>query len=262
MHDLFKCLPGCRHRARHHRLPYPLWREVVTQSSLLATLSRRERARLRRLAGDFLHEKSFSGAGGQVLDDFIRAWIAAHACLLVLNLGLTGFHAFREVILYPDTFLVEREERDENGLVHRVRRPLLGEAWQRGPVILSWNDIRPGAQPHGPASNVILHEFAHKLDMLSGAANGMPPIHPDMDHAAWTAALSRAYRELHRQLEGHHHTAIDPYAAENPAEFFAVLSEIFFEAPDLLEQIYPAVYEQLRQFYRQDPLRRKPATTA
>ncbi|MEJ2554168.1 MAG: zinc-dependent peptidase, partial [Gammaproteobacteria bacterium] len=146
-----------------------------------------------------------------------------------------------------------------SGVVHRTRRALGGESWGQGPVILSWRDAQPDAHPHGHGSNVILHEFAHKLDMLNGAANGMPPLHGDMSRSAWTAALSSAYDDLYHQLLRYHHTAIDPYAAESPAEFFAVLTETFFELPQRLQETYPAVYEVFRQFYRQDPLLRSQA---
>lgn len=220
----------------------------------MARLGHRELHRLRKLASLFLHEKAITGAGGLEVDDFMRVYIAAQACLLILNLDLDDFQGWSEVIVYPDTFVIKREEYDASGVVHETRKALAGEAWQRGPVILSWSDARPGSHPHGPASNVILHEFSHKLDMLNGAANGMPPLHRDMVREEWTASLSHAYENLYHQVERHHHTSIDPYAAENPAEFFAVLTEVFFVQPALLHRLYPKVYRQLSLFYRQDPL--------
>ena len=191
-----------------------------------------------------------------MVDSSMRVYIAAQACLLIMNLDLDYFRGWSEVIVYPDSFVIQREEYDDIGVVHETRRTLAGEAWGRGPVILSWSDARPGLRPYGSASNVVLHEFAHKLDMLNGVANGMPPLHNNMVREDWTASLSEAYENLYHQLERHHHTAIDPYAAENPAEFFAVLTEVFFEQPGLLHNLYPQVYEQLSMFYRQDPLRR------
>ncbi len=246
-----------QHVLYRSRIPYPLWHDCISQVPVLAALDHREQHRLRKLASLFLHEKTLVGAGGQAVDDAMRVTIAAQACLLILNLDLDYFDGWREIIIYPDSFVVSHEERDANGLVHETRRTLGGEAWGRGPVILSWADARPDAHPHGAASNVILHEFAHKLDMLNGAANGMPPLHPDMVRQQWTASLSQAYQDLYRQVERHHHTAIDPYASESPAEFFAVLSEVFFEQPARLHHLYPAVYQQLKLFYRQDPLRRQ-----
>jgi MtfA peptidase len=241
---------------RKHRIPLPLWETAVSQASVLARLDPAERHRLRELASRFLHDKSIVGAQDQVVTDEMRVTIAAQACLLILNLDLDYFDGWREIIVYPDSFVVARDERDEAGVVHRSHRALGGEAWGQGPVILSWRDARPGAPPHGHGSNVILHEFAHKLDMLNGAANGMPPLHADMSRPAWTEALSSAYADLFHQLQGHHHTTIDPYAAESPAEFFAVLTETFFELPQLVRETYPQVYEVFKQFYRQDPLSR------
>jgi hypothetical protein len=245
-----------QHVLLRSRIPYPLWHDSIASVPVLSSLDPREQHRLRRLASLFLHEKTITGAGGLSVDSSMRVYIAAQACLLILNLDLDYFRGWSEVIVYPDTFVVSREEYDSSGVVHETRRALAGEAWRRGPVILSWSDARAGASPHGPASNVILHEFAHKLDMLNGAANGMPPLHYGMVREAWTAALSQAYESLYHQVERHHHTAIDPYAAESPAEFFAVLTEVFFQQPERLNHLYPDVYRQLRLYYRQDPLAR------
>lgn len=241
---------------RKHRIPLRIWEAALSQSAALAPLNGEERHRLRELASRFLHGKSIVGAQGLAVTDEMRVVIAAQACLLILNLDLDFFDGWHEIIVYPDSFVVAREERDEAGVVHQTRHALGGEAWGRGPVILSWADTRPGARPHGRGSNVILHEFAHKLDMLNGAANGMPPLHADMSRSAWTEALSSAYDDLHHRLQHDHQTAIDPYAVENPAEFFAVLTETFFELPQLLHATYPQVYEVFKQFYRQDPLSR------
>ena len=241
---------------RKHRIPLHLWETAVAQAPVLQQLNAGERLRLRELASRFLHKKSIVGAGGLAVTEEMRVSIAAQACLLILNLDLDYFDGWHEVIVYPDTFVVDHEEQDEAGVVHKTRRALDGESWEQGPVILSWQDAEPGVQPHGPGSNVILHEFAHKLDLLNGSANGMPPLHADMSPPAWTAALASAFDDLNLQLDRYRHSAIDPYAAENPAEFFAVLTETFFEVPQLLYETYPKVYEAFKQFYRQDPLRR------
>ncbi|MGD8629880.1 MAG: zinc-dependent peptidase [Gammaproteobacteria bacterium] len=245
-----------QHVLLRSRITYPLWHDTIASVPVLSYLDPQEQHRLRRLASLFLHEKTITGAGGLSVDSSMRVYIAAQACLLILNLDLEYFRGWSQVIVYPDTFVVSREEYDSSGVVHETRRALAGEAWRRGPVILSWSDARAGASPHGPASNVILHEFAHKLDMLNGAANGMPPLHYGMVREAWTATLSQAYENLYHQVERHHHTAIDPYAAETPAEFFAVLTEVFFQQPERLNHLYPDVYRQLRLYYRQDPLAR------
>ncbi len=241
---------------RHGRISIGLWERVLDAGVDRYGLDRRELHRLRELASLFLHRKVIHGAGGQQVDDFMRAWIAAEACLLILNLDLADYDGWREILVYPGTFAVTREVTDDIGLVHEERSLLGGEAWGQGPVILAWDDARPGAHPHGEGSNVILHEFAHKLDMGNGVANGMPPLHPDMNRREWTRTFSRAYARLQQRLEHHHHTRIDPYAAESPAEFFAVVSEEFFEVPARLHAAEPGVYDLLRRYYRQDPLQR------
>ena len=242
---------------RKARIPELRWRDTVSQVAVLQRLNSVERHRLRELASEFLQVKAFSGAGGLVLNAEMRTLIAAQACLLILELDLGYFDGWHEIIVYPDPFVVRRDEIDTTGLVHATRHVLGGEAWSRGPVVLSWSDARPGAYPHGEGSNVILHEFAHKLDMLNGAANGMPPLHKDMRLETWTRVFQHAYDDLYRRREHHHHSCIDNYALENPAEFFAVTTEIFFENPQCIVHLYPELYDQLQQFYRQDPLRRQ-----
>lgn len=241
---------------RRHRIPQALWARVVDDALLHYRLSHQELHRLRELASLFLQEKVINGAGGQVVDDTMRVTIAAEACLLILNLGLEYFDGWQEIIVYPGSFVVTREEQDELGLVHERRAVLGGEAWGRGPVILAWDDAQPGAHPHGEGTNVILHEFAHKLDMLNGKANGMPPLHPGMDQPTWTQVFSQAFEHLQMRVQRQHRTCIDPYGAENPAEFFAVVSEEFFQTPACLQENHPELYGQLRLFYRQDPLQR------
>ena len=143
---------------------------------------------------------------------------------------------------------------DENGVAHQTRQALSGEAWQRGPVILSWQATADAGALDG--ENLVLHEFAHKLDMLSGRANGMPPLHPDMPVADWTATLSEAFEHLRCNVEHHHRPHINAYAATNPAEFFAVICEYFFTAPGILHRYCPEVYRQLKVYFRQDTLER------
>lgn len=242
-------------RLRKARIPESRWHGVVTRLPVVQYLNPTERYRLRELASLFLHAKSFSGAQDLIVSDDMRILIAAQACVLILELDLSYFDGWHEIILYPDPFIVRREIVDGAGLVHADQQVLGGEAWDRGPVVLSWADARPGAHPHGACSNVVLHEFAHKLDMLNGAANGMPPLHPQMRRETWTQVFEQAYLQLQHTLDRHDHSAIDPYAATNPAEFFAVCSEYFFTCPKTLVHFSSDVYEQLCLFYKQDPLR-------
>ncbi len=241
---------------RQNRIPVALWQRVIEDSLTGFHLDQLELHQLRELSSLFLLRKTISGAGGLEVDDYMRTVIASQACLLILELDLDYYDGWVEVIVYPDAFVVTREVRDEIGVVHKRRTVLGGEAWGRGPLILSWKDARPDAKPHDRGSNVILHEFAHKLDMLDGSADGTPPLHPDMALRAWIDTFTETYNYLRKRIAKHHRTKIDPYAAENPAEFFAVVSEEFFGAPEKLHHYHAGVYEQLRLFYRQDPLQR------
>lgn len=236
------------------------WAAVVRRFSFLRTLPAADQARLRDCVAAFLHEKSIHGAGGLELDDAMRLLIAAQACLLVLNLDLDWYDDWVEVIVYPDEFIVEHEYTDEDGVVHRVREPRSGEAWDRGPVVLSWVDAE--AADGGDGYNVVIHEFAHKLDLRNGDADGYPPLHAGMSRQDWNGAFSAAYADFERRIANWEDTLIDEYAAEDPGEFFAVMSEVFFERPDALHQDYPGVYRQLALFYRQDPLSRLRAVGA
>jgi len=239
---------------RKHALPDHDWHSVTAALPLLHMLGATEKARLRVLTTLLIHRKVFVGSRGVEVDLRIKIIIAAQACLEILELGIDAFDGWNEIIVYPDTFVVEHNEVDEMGIVHSGSRALSGEAWQRGSVILSLDDIEHDSFHVQKGHHVILHEFAHKLDMLNGRANGMPPLHPDMPLEAWTQSLSAAYENLVSRVE-HHHGLINPYAATNPGEFFAVMCEYFFTAPDILHEEYPKVYMQLKAYFRQDPLR-------
>ncbi len=241
---------------RRHPIPDRRWRRVSDRLPLLAPLSAAERARLRQLATLFLHDKRFSGAQGLEVTPEMTLTVAAQACLEVLELGLDAFAGWSEIVLYPAAFRVRHEQVDEIGLVTAGERMLSGESWSHGPVILAWDEVERDSLEPVPGRNVVIHEFAHKLDMLNGRANGMPPLHPQMPIEQWTEALSRAYAALVRALERGHHTPIDAYAATDPAEFFAVVCEYFFTAPQLLHHHEPEVYRQLRAYFLQDPLER------
>jgi len=235
-----------------HSIPDALWDATVAATPTLAYLDAGARRRLRDLALLFLHEKALEPARGLVLDDTMRVRIALLACQPVLELGLDSYAAFASVIVYPDAFLVrDREHIDEDGVVHRGDEVLTGEAWEQGPVILSWPDVH--ASGRGEGYNVVAHEFAHKLDMLNGAANGLPPLHPGMQVETWEAAFDSAYADLAARLERGEDPWIDPYAVQDPAEFFAVMAELFFDLPANLKAEYPQVYRQLAAFFRQDP---------
>ena len=236
-----------------------LWDGALAACPVLARLSPERRERLRGLALLFLHEKRFEPAVGFELDDAMRVRIAALACLPILELGLDYYDNFGVIVVHPDEFLVrDRTYEDEDGVVHTGDDVLSGEAWEQGPVILAWKEIE--ASGRGEGFNVVAHEMAHKIDMLNGEADGAPPLHSGMRLSEWTAAFDAAYDDLVDQLDRGRDPWLDPYAAEDPAEFFAVCSEMFFDLPARFAREYPDVYAQLATFYKQDPARRGPRT--
>jgi Mlc titration factor MtfA (ptsG expression regulator) len=237
-----------------HAIPLDAFKTTLTRLPVLHGLDADEQTRLREAASLFIHDKTFSAAGGAEVDDATQRIIALQACLLTLNLTENSYRGWNEIILYPDAFLRPHEEMDEAGVVHHSRDILAGESWHGGPLVLSIADVAASGQLDGV--NVVLHEFAHKLDMLNGDANGFPPLHRGMNAAAWAREFGTAYADLCARVDTGEDTAIDPYATSNPAEFFAVLTEVFFETPRLLDTEYPAIYRQLQQFYRQHPLHR------
>ena len=235
------------------------WQQAFAALELLERLDDGERRRLVELATLFLHRKEIVGARGLDITLPMKLVIALQACLPILELGLDCYAGWESVIVYPSGFAPERLVVDEYGVEHEVRDELAGEAWQHGPVLLSWDDVAVAGDADG--YNLVIHEFAHKLDMQNGDSNGFPPLHRDMNPETWTQIFSAAFEDFGRRCERGEDIGIDEYAAESPAEFFAVLSEVFFERPDLLEAYYPAVYAQLRRYYRQHPLggvRRRP----
>ena len=247
-----------------------LWKSATAHYEFVQTLTAEENRRLRLIASDFLSRKTITGAAGQEVDDLIRTQIAAQACILVLELGVKYFDGWSEIVVYPSHFVPEREVVDEFGVVHTTNDPLSGEAWLGGPVILSYEDVARSGDPSGSIEghNVFIHEFAHKLDMLNGGANGFPPMQRGMSREAWKRAFMGTYLEFCKHVdaaEAREHIdggrafdalPLDPYAAENPAEFFAVISEAFFETPQVVAEAFPAVYAQLTKFYRQNPATR------
>lgn len=228
------------------------WQEAFQHLPALHRLSESEKARLKRLAILFLYGKSLESIGELELTTAMRVYIALQACLPILNLGLEWYDGWISVVIYPSAFSRQSKEMDEYGVVHQGRANLSGESWQRGPVILSWDDSLHRGDIDG--RNVVIHEFAHKLDMLNGKANGFPPLHRGMSIQQWTDVFSRAYADFATRLERHDPIPIDSYAATSAGEFFAVFTELFFEKPIVMKQYYPGVYELLVRFYRQDPL--------
>jgi MtfA peptidase len=238
---------------KRHALNFKEWERSLTNVKITQRLNAVEKAHLRELVTLFLFEKSFIGVRVEITDR-MRSLIAIQACLPALHIGYSVLEGWREVVVYPAAFRVARDEKDAAGVVHHAHRILLGEAWYQGPVVLSWADVEYDLEYPTDGHNVVIHEIAHKLDMLNGRTNGMPPLHPAMSRQEWTNSLTLAYRQLRDDLQHHHKQQINVYAASTPAEFFAVLSELFFTQGHLLHQLYPFVYRQFSLYYRQDPL--------
>jgi Mlc titration factor MtfA (ptsG expression regulator) len=236
---------------QHQSIPESDWQAAIANLPLLEGLNTEELGRLHELATLFLHDKSLEPVQGLQLTDAMRIDLAAQAVLPILRLGLDWYDGWQSLVLYPDEFITRQEWTDENGLVHARREIRSGEAWERGPVVLSWADVAASGNADG--YNTVIHELAHKLDYSNGAMDGCPALHAYMHLSDWRAAFELAYADFCRRVEAGEETALDSYAAEAPQEFFAVMSEHFFETPELLKQEYPAVYRQLQLFYRQDP---------
>jgi Mlc titration factor MtfA (ptsG expression regulator) len=236
-----------------HVLPHQLWRECVEQLAILNGMTAVEKAHLRRLCSLFLYEKNIVAVQGFEPSRIQSALIAAQACLPVLNLGLSCLQGWTDVIVYPGPFRVSRDSLDSAGVVHSQNRLLSGESWTHGPLILSWSDVEHDMLFSQKGQNVVIHEIAHKLDVLNGRCNGYPPLHVNMPIPNWTEIMTEAYENLSAEIENLQPGSINSYAATSPAEFFAVISEYFFSSPGVLKQRYPAVYQQLQLYYRQDP---------
>ena len=213
-----------------------------------------QRARLERLVRRFLHEKTFVGCAGLEVTDEMRVTIAGQACLLLLGTrGELVYPTLHSVLVYPGAFLVPRRQVDEAGVVSEERQDLLGESWGDGRVILSWDHVRRSDSQEPPSHNVVLHEFAHQLDSESGSTNGAPYLGSAERYRSWSEVLSRDFAALRHDAWFGQQGVLDHYGATNPAEFFAVATEAFFEQPHRLAERHGALFEEFLKYYRIDP---------
>ncbi|UPG91055.1 M90 family metallopeptidase [Luteibacter aegosomaticola] len=209
---------------------------------------------LRQLAALFLHTKRFHALNGAVLDDFWMLVIAMQASLPALPRGPKAFKGWTNVLVYPGEFNVRRSHYDaHSGVVSESDDTLIGEAWDRGPMVLSLADVKLDVEAPWDGFNVVIHEMAHKLDMLAAPANGVPPLLSGMNRREWIATMQAGFDRLVKQAERGRETAIDPYGAEAPEEYFAVTSELHFSRPALLRQAEPKVAALLDAFYGPSP---------
>lgn len=244
--------------ARRRRLalerPFPPpWRRILFRNvPLYARLPLPLRQRLERRMQVFLAEKPFVGCAGQEIDDEVRVTIAAQACLLRLGRASAGFERLTQILVYPGAFVVERVRPEPSGILQETRQVLTGESWTQGQVVLSWQDVLEGSRISDDGRNVTIHEFAHQLDQEKGYANGAPPLAAGA-RSRWSSVLAREYARLQHQLAWGEPTLINAYGATAPEEFFAVVSEAFFEQPQALRERHPELYAELAAYYRLDP---------
>lgn len=221
-----------------------------------ARLDADERARLDALVARFLAEKTFIGVDGLEVTDQMRVVVAAYACLLMVGRpDMRLYPTTREVILHAGIFGQASTSIGPDGRHYEARETLAGRADYRGPVLLAWESVIWRLRAVSARRNVVIHEFAHKLDFLDGLADGTPPLESRREVKEWVAVFSKEFERLRAEMAQGHATLLDPYGATNPAEFFAVASELFFEQPAELAARHAALFAQLQGFYRQDPRR-------
>jgi Mlc titration factor MtfA (ptsG expression regulator) len=245
--------PGLRKRFILSRSFPDAWMKIVRlRLPFFDKLEIAEQEQLQNLIKLFIAGKKFHGCDGLKITDDIRVTIAAEACLLLLNRKTRVFPGLKHVLVYPAAFRAAHVEGNSDGTLSENSRGLLGESWQSGKVILSWEDVTSGAADFSDGRNVALHEFSHQLDSESGTANGAPLLRSSR-YPRWAKVLSDEFRDLQQALQSHETSVMDFYGATNPAEFFAVATETFFEKPVQMKESHPELFEQLQQYYRVNP---------
>ena len=239
---------------RKRPIPDSLWQFTLQRYPFVAMRTEDELLRLRRMSTLFLNDKEFSGAHGMQIDDEVAVAVALQACLPILNLGLMRYESLRSIVVHADEVLAQRTFMDDDGVVHEYAEPLSGEAMQGGPVMLSWPDVAASGDAAERAYNVVIHEFAHVLDMNSHASQAhLATAELREAHRRWLRAFSQEFQDFVHSVEYGTDTVLDPYGAESIEEFFAVASEAFFVQSKELQQALSALYDLMCQYYRQDP---------
>jgi MtfA peptidase len=243
-------------RRRRSRQPFPeAWRSILKHHvPYFATLPADLQLQLKQRMQVFLAEKIFIGCDGLVVTDVMRVTIAAYACLLILNRPTEYYPHLREILVYPGAFIADRTHTDAAGVVHPRREALAGESWVRGRVVLSWEDVVDGIGVGDDGFNVVIHEFAHQLDQEKGAATGAPLLERSAHYKTWSQVWAAEFERLLELERTGQWSLFRDYGATNPAEFFAVVSEVFFEQPQQMAELHPELYREISGFYRLDPL--------
>ncbi|WP_444998404.1 M90 family metallopeptidase [Aliikangiella sp. IMCC44359] len=243
-----------KQRDKVRALPFPkAWREILQRNMpFFYSMPVDLQLQLKKHIQVFLAEKKFTGFKGLEITDEIKVTIAAQACLLILNRKTSYYPKLKYIYVYPAAFITAHEGKDAAGVLHNQQRVLSGESWELGKVVLSWQDSKQGAKNFSDGHNVVIHEFAHQLDQETGAANGAPFLKHKNRHC-WSHVLSKEFENLQFQARHGEDSLLDYYGATNPAEFFAVASEAFFERPAEFLKNYPQLYKQLEGFYHVNP---------
>lgn len=246
-----------RRRTALLRQPFPdAWLEVLrTNVAHYATLDAGEQSALRDLLRVFVAEKNWEGCGGLTITDEIKVTIAAEACLLLLGLEHDYFNRALSILVYPTQYAVPVRQQ-HGGIEWAGESQRLGEAWYRGPVVLSWEDVLYDCQNPGEGQNLVLHEFAHQLDFLDRESDGTPPLSNRSQYRKWQMVMTAEFERLIAESEAGQETLLDPYGATNEAEFFAVATECFFDQPIELRDEHGELYDLLREYFGQDPASR------
>jgi Mlc titration factor MtfA (ptsG expression regulator) len=244
-----------RRRKQLRMAPFPTdWLVIVKRNvPVYRYLPEADREELHGHILIFLDEKKFEGCGGLQINDEIKVTIAAQACILLLHRNTNYYHTLKSVVVYPTAYVAHESRPVGNGIVSEGESVRLGESWHSGAVVLSWNDVLYGAADIHDGHNVVFHEFAHQIDHDSGESHGSPVMEGRSMYLAWARVLGAEYAKLRKDTEHGCRTVMDRYGATNPAEFFAVATECFFEKPVQLKRKHPELYEEFMLYYQQDP---------
>ena len=230
------------------------WEQIIRKNvPLYNRLPDSLKQQLHGLMNVFLAEKKFEGCGGLEMTNEIKVTIAAQACMLLLNRKAHYFRKLRSILVYPHTYAA-KEVSSDGRIIIEGQSVRLGESWQNGPVVLAWDSVTGGTRNIADAHNVVLHEFAHQLDQEDGSADGAPILEHRSRYVTWARVLSKEYEMLQRKKEEHRKSIMNKYGATNPAEFFAVATETFFEKSKQMKKRHPELYEELKNYYKLDPV--------
>jgi len=242
-----------RNRIANQRFPEKWLRIIESNVPFYNNLPPEDKIELQRHILIFIAEKRFEGCGGLKITDEIKITIAAQACMLVLHRKSNYYPGLTSILVYPSAFIASRTEHLPSGVVAEAPQVLLGESWHQGSVVLSWDDIKHDVADINNGHNIVFHEFAHQIDSSSGKGDSTAVLNNRSSYIAWARVLQKDYEKLRRAKTQHHPTFLNKYGATNPAEFFAVVTEFFFEKPKELKEIHPELYNELKRFYQQDP---------